>query len=117
MARLGPGLLSNHLGSTRVMTASASRMSTLLPLRLPRLGDDRLAALAAAGDERAFEALYDRHHRALLGFCRHMLGTREEAEDALQQTYLRAHRALLARGAPAELRPWLFTIARNCCLT
>ncbi len=89
----------------------------LAPLRLPRLGDDRLAALAAAGDERAFEAIYDRHHRALLGFCRHMLGTREEAEDALQQTFLRAHGALAARGAPAELRPWLFTIARNCCLT
>ncbi len=84
---------------------------------MPRLGDDRLAVLAAAGDERAFEAIYDRHHRALLGFCRHMLGTREEAEDALQQTFLRAHGALAARGAPAELRPWLFTIARNCCLT
>ena len=99
------------------MSTSAPRMPTLAPLRLPRLGDDRLAALAAAGDERAFEALYDRHHRALLGFCRHMLGTREEAEDALQQTFLRAHGALAARGAPAELRPWLFTIARNCCLT
>ena len=84
---------------------------------MPRLGDNRLAALAAAGDERAFETLYDRHHRALLGFCRHMLGSREEAEDALQQTFLRAHGALAARGAPAELRPWLFTIARNCCLT
>ena len=99
------------------MSSSAPRMPTLAPLRMPRLGDDRLAALAAAGDERAFEALYDRHHRALLGFCRHMLGTREEAEDALQQTFLRAHGALAARGAPAELRPWLFTIARNCCLT
>jgi RNA polymerase sigma factor (sigma-70 family) len=99
------------------MSSSASRMHTLSPLRLPRLGDDRLAALAAGGDERAFEALYDRHHRALLGFCRHMLGTLDEAEDALQQTFLRAHRALESRGAPTELRPWLYTIARNCCLT
>ena len=62
------------------MSTSAPRMPTLAPLRLPRLGDDRLAALAAAGDERAFEALYDRHHRALLGFCRHMLRSHEEAE-------------------------------------
>jgi len=99
------------------MSTRASRMPTLAPLRLPRLGDERLAALAAAGDERAFEAIYDRHHRALLGFCRHMLGTLEEAEDALQQTFLRAHGSLAARGAPAELRPWLYTIARNCCLT
>jgi RNA polymerase sigma factor (sigma-70 family) len=46
-----------------------------------------------------------------------MLRSHEEAEDALQQTFLRAHRALAARGAPPELRPWLFTIARNCSLT
>jgi RNA polymerase sigma factor (sigma-70 family) len=89
----------------------------LARFRLGRLDDGRLAARSAAGDEPAFEALYDRHHRALLGFCRHMLGSREEAEDALQQTFLRAHRALLSRGAPDELRPWLFAIARNRCLT
>ena len=81
------------------------------------MDDVRLAALAAGGDERAFEALYDRHHRALLGFCRHMLGSPEEAEDALQQTFLRAHRALVSRGSPDEVRPWLYTIARNRCLS
>jgi RNA polymerase sigma factor (sigma-70 family) len=82
-----------------------------------RLGDGRLAALAAAGDERAFEAIYDRHHRALLGFCRHMVGSVDEAEDALQQTFLRAHRALVEHGPPEDLRPWLFAIARNRCRT
>ena len=87
-------------------------------LRAARLlSDARLAQLAADGDERAFEALYDRHHRALLGFCRHMVGSPHEAEDALQQTFLRAHRALLAHGAPDDPRPWLFTIARNRCKT
>ncbi len=84
---------------------------------LGRLDDERLAQLAADGDERAFAALYDRHHGALLGFCRHMVGSREEAEDALQQCFLRAHRALRARGAPVQLRPWLFSIARNRCRT
>ncbi len=79
------------------------------------LPDPRLAQLAAAGDERAFEVLYDRHHRALLAFCRHMVGSPEEAEDALQQTFLRAHRALLEHGAPDDPRPWLFVIARNRC--
>ena len=54
---------------------------------------------------------------ALLGFCRHMLGSQDEGEDALQQTFLRAHRSLLSQGAPEELRPWLFAIARNRCLT
>jgi RNA polymerase sigma factor (sigma-70 family) len=87
-------------------------------LRAARLlSDSRLAQLAARGDERAFEVLYDRHHRALLGFCRHMAGSPHEAEDALQQTFLRAHRSLLAHGAPDDPRPWLFTIARNRCKT
>ena len=98
------------------MPAPAIRFP-LARIRLGRLDDGRLAALSAAGDERAFEALYDRHHRPLLGFCRHLLGSREEGEDALQQTFVRAHRALLASGAPDEMRPWLFAIARNRCLT
>src|SRR5215203_3397264 len=98
------------------MAATAIR-APLLRLRAGRLDDGRLAELAASGDERAFEAVYDRHHRPLLAFCRHMLGSREEAEDALQQAFLRAHRSLVAQGAPDELRPWMFAIARNRCLT
>ena len=96
------------------MPATALRVP-LARVRLGRLADDKLAQLVATGDERAFEELYDRHHGALLGFCRHMLGTREEAEDALQQTFLRAHRALVGHGAPDDVRPWLFAIARNRC--
>jgi RNA polymerase sigma factor (sigma-70 family) len=96
------------------MPATALRVP-LPRVRLARLSDDRLASLAAAGDERAFEVIYDRHHGALLGFCRHMLGSREEGEDALQQTFLRAHRSLVLHGAPEDVRPWLFAIARNRC--
>jgi RNA polymerase sigma factor (sigma-70 family) len=96
------------------MPATSLRVP-LVRVRLGRLSDDRLASFAATGDERAFEELYDRHHGALLGFCRHMLGSREEGEDALQQTFLRAHRALLLHGAPDDVRPWLFAIARNRC--
>jgi RNA polymerase sigma factor (sigma-70 family) len=98
------------------MAAHAIR-APLGRLRAGRLDDARLAELAATGDERAFEVVYDRHHRALLAFCRHMLGSQDEGEDALQQTFLRAHRSLLAQGAPDELRPWLYAIARNRCLT
>ena len=46
-----------------------------------------------------------------------MTGSREDGEDALQQTFLRAHRALLAGRAPDAVRPWLFAIARNRCRT
>jgi len=82
-----------------------------------RLDDERLAALVGRGDEAAFEALYDRHHAALLAFCRHMLGSREDGEDALQQAFLRAHKALAEGRTPDRVRPWLFAIARNRCLT
>src|SRR5215217_5389153 len=104
------GQVSDQMAATAIRTP-------LLRLRAGRLDDARLAALAATGDERAFEVMYDRHHRPLLGFCRHMLSSQEESEDALQQTFLRAHRSLVAQGAPDELRPWLFAIARNRCLT
>src|ERR1700754_5087314 len=88
-----------------------------LPLHLLRLDDRRLAARVGAGDEAAFAALYERHHAPLLAFCRHMVGSREDGEDALQQTFLRAHRALEAGRVPDNVRPWLYAIAPNGCRT
>jgi len=85
--------------------------------RLASLDDQRLAERVRRGDEAAFEVLYERHHRALLSFCRHMLGNAEDGEDALQQTFLRAHKALVAGPPPDAVRPWLFAIARNRCRT
>src|ERR671916_2341816 len=99
------------------MPTAAIRVPASRSFRLGRADDARLAELAAAGDERAFEAIFDRHHAPLLAFCRHMLGSREEGEDALQQTFLRAHRALVDHGPPDDVRPWLFAISRNRCRT
>jgi RNA polymerase sigma factor (sigma-70 family) len=79
--------------------------------------DERLVQQVRAGSDAAFEVIYDRYHRGLLSFCRHMLGQREEAEDALQQTLLDAHRGMLASERDIQLRPWLYTIARNRCLS
>jgi RNA polymerase sigma factor (sigma-70 family) len=101
------------------MQATAlSPRSLRLPSRLLRAApDERLVAALRRGDESAFEAIYDRHHIALLGFCRHMLGSHEEAEDALQRVFVSAHRHLCAGSAHVNLRPWLYTIARNRCLS
>jgi RNA polymerase sigma factor (sigma-70 family) len=85
--------------------------------RFVDLDDERLATLVHAGDEAAFEALYARHHGSLLAFCRRLLSSREDGEDALQQTFVRAHRALRAGRLPDAVRPWLFAIARNRCRT
>ena len=80
--------------------------------------DEALAALVRQGHESAFVAIYDRHHRGLIAFCRHMLASKEEAEDALQHTFFAAYHALTGGGTvPRAFRPWLYTIARNRCLT
>src|SRR3954454_3021135 len=80
-------------------------------------GDRRLAALVRAGSEPAFEVLFERHGPAILAFCRQILGSHEEAEDAVQQTFASAHRALAEEDRPVDVKPWLYTIARNRCLS
>src|SRR5215207_4749533 len=92
-------------------------MAAHVPARLLRTaGDDRLVALVRSGSEPAFEAIYDRHHRKILSFCRHLVGNQQEAEDAVQQTFLSAYRGLLRSDKVIILRPWLYTIARNQCV-
>ena len=86
-------------------------------VRLRLAADDRLVAFVRRGDSAAFEVLYERHARGLLSFCVYMLGSRHDAEDAVQATFASAYRALRADGKPVALRPWLFTIARNDCLS
>ncbi|HEV3033832.1 MAG TPA: sigma-70 family RNA polymerase sigma factor [Solirubrobacteraceae bacterium] len=85
--------------------------------RLRFAADDRLVALVRRGDATAFEVLYDRHAGELLSFCGYLLGSRADAEDAIQSTFASAHTALLADDRPIDARPWLFTIARNACLS
>ncbi|HEX3325029.1 MAG TPA: RNA polymerase sigma factor [Solirubrobacterales bacterium] len=89
-----------------------ARRSPLLKLQ----GDDRLIAMARAGNPGAFEAIVDRYQGRLLGFCRQMLGSTEDAEDVLQEVFVNAYRAMLADEREINLRPWLYRIARNRCL-
>lgn len=89
-----------------------------LPKRLLAMrSDERLVEIFRAGEESAFELLYERHAGGVLGFCRHMLGSHEEAEDAAQQTFVSAHRALLRDDREMSFKAWLFTIARNTSLS
>jgi RNA polymerase sigma factor (sigma-70 family) len=89
-----------------------------VPARLLRFAsDERLVEMVGGGSEPAFEVLFDRHHRGVLAFCRHMLGSVEEAEDAVQHTFLAAYRELSVSDRQIQLRPWLYAIARNRCLT
>ncbi|MGH2898553.1 MAG: RNA polymerase sigma factor, partial [Solirubrobacteraceae bacterium] len=81
------------------------------PLRLA--SDERLAAMVCKGSERAFAAIYQRHHAGLYRYLRTIVRHEHDAQDVLQTTMLRALSAL-GRGVPdAPLRPWLFRIAHN----
>jgi len=75
--------------------------------------DERLVALARRGSTPAFEALVSRYESRLLAFCRHLLGSREDAEDVLQEVLAAAFNAMLADERPINVRPWLYRIARN----
>jgi RNA polymerase sigma factor (sigma-70 family) len=88
-----------------------------LPARLlRRTSDERLVAYVRDGSEPAFEVLFDRHYRRLLGFCVHMVGSVEEAEDAVQHAFLATYRTIVTTERRIALRPWLYTVARNRCL-
>ncbi len=75
--------------------------------------DERLVAFVRRGNPGAFEALVSRYECRLLSFCRHMLGSREDAEDVLQEVLAAAYNAILADTRPINVRPWLYRIARN----
>jgi DNA-directed RNA polymerase specialized sigma24 family protein len=81
------------------------------PRRL--LSDGRLARLAAGGDTAAFEAIFARHHQAVYRYCRAIVGSEHDAEDALQNTMAAALRTLPGETREIALQPWLFRVAHN----
>src|SRR6476660_2535252 len=101
------------------MEASALRHSAAAPamrgptplLRLQ--SDERLVALTRRGQHAAFEVLCSRYQSRLLAFCRHMLSSKEDAEDVLQEVFAAAYNAILADEREINVRPWLYRIARN----
>ena len=103
--------------SSRV-EASALKHVTAEGLRGPTpllriQSDERLVALTRRGNQAAYEALVGRYQSRLLAFCRHMLGSREDAEDVLQEVFAAAFNAMIADERTLNVRPWLYRIARN----
>ena len=67
-------------------------------------------------DEQAFGARVDRHRRELHVHCYRLLGSFEEAEDLVQEAFLRAWRRRETYEGRASVRAWLYRIATNACL-
>ena len=80
--------------------------------------DDRaLVEALRAGDPRAPGLLIDRYQGVIFGLCLRMMGHRHDAEDVMQETFLRALRGVSGFDGGRPLRPWLLGIAANRCRT
>ena len=101
-------------GSPLVEGAASAGPAGAAPVVDP---DDALIRRIAAGDEQAWPALVDRHLTALIALGWHMLGSRGEAEDVAQETFVRLMRKVenWQTGGP-KLRTWLTRVATNLCI-
>ena len=78
--------------------------------------ESETVAAARAGDEAAFAALVEPHRRELQVHCYRMLGSFEDSEDLVQETFLRAWRKRKSFQGRSSFRAWLYGIATNACL-
>jgi RNA polymerase sigma factor (sigma-70 family) len=84
---------------------------------VPSIGRATGVEGTAAPEADATRTLYERYGNQIFGYCLHQLGAREEAEDAVQSTFLNAFRGLSRGVVPEAEQAWLFKIAQNVCLS
>jgi RNA polymerase sigma-70 factor (ECF subfamily) len=101
---------------TRIVVRTEEKANQPADLHRLKRSDRRLLDRARRGDERAFRSLIEPHRTTLHARCYRMLGSPHDAEDALQETLLRAWRALPRFRGGSQLRTWLHRIATNVCL-
>jgi RNA polymerase sigma-70 factor (ECF subfamily) len=85
-------------------------------MRTPGEEDDALVLAARSGDRQAFALLYHRYKLDVWNLAYLTLRNHHEAEDSLQETFVKALRALTPASDIESVRPWLLTICRNVCL-
>lgn len=81
-----------------------------------RLDHDRLLSYVAAGDEEAFHRLYESTARAVYGYILSYVKNPQDAEEVMQETYLKVWTLADSYVSQGKPMAWLFTIARNLCL-
>ena len=81
------------------------------------LSDEQLMLMFRYGNRAAFGLLFEKYRSPVFNFARRMVGNAQEAEDACQEVFLRMVSAAGGYEPTARFRAWLFTIARNCCIS
>jgi RNA polymerase sigma-70 factor, ECF subfamily len=107
-------LLKSKRGS-KMMKKSPIQTQEQIPPFLDRT-DGVLAKQVLDGDQRAFELLIQRYNAPLFNFICRFLGDYDLACDVLQQVFLRFYTTLPKLGTKQPFKPWLFQVARNCCI-
>jgi RNA polymerase sigma factor (sigma-70 family) len=79
-------------------------------------GDHALVAAVRRGDDRAFEALYQRYHRRIHAYVLGMVKDHQRAEDVTQEVFVSALRRMRATERPIAFKPWVYEIAKNACI-
>ena len=116
MRRLTPGgSTARARGAIVVAVPPPARSLTSRPL--DTLSDDALVARFRGGDDGAFEEIHRRYRPPLLAFARRMLNAAgHDADDVVQDAFVRAFRGLRVTDRPMALRPWLYAVVRNRAL-
>src|SRR5215208_6516289 len=80
------------------------------------ISDHKLVAQVRRGDDRAFEALYERFHRRIHAYVFGMVKDHQRAEDVTQEVFVSALRRMRATERPIAFKPWIYEIAKNACI-
>ena len=78
--------------------------------------DHQLVAAVRAGDDRAFERLYERYHRRIAAYIYGMVNDYARAEDIAQDVFISALRRMRETDRPIAFKPWIYEIAKNACI-
>jgi RNA polymerase sigma factor (sigma-70 family) len=109
--------------SVRAAARGMGSMATIAPPVAPTSArtvgeptDHQLVAAVRAGDDRAFERLYERYHRRIAAYIYGMVNDYARAEDIAQDVFMSALRRMRETDRPIAFKPWIYEIAKNACI-
>jgi RNA polymerase sigma factor (sigma-70 family) len=107
------------LAAARGMGSMATIAPPVAPTTARTVGettDQQLVASVRAGDDRAFERLYERYHRRIAAYIYGMVNDYARAEDIAQDVFMSALRRMRETDRPIAFKPWIYEIAKNACI-